>query len=50
MYTDIGPGVHGYRVRFVQIQGQIYTDIGSDVAVHVDSIKTRVERAYGFSA
>jgi len=50
MYTDIGSGVYGYRVRIIQIQGQMYTDIGSDVAVQVDSIKPRVESAPGFRA
>jgi len=29
MYTDIGSGVYGYRVRCIRIQGQIHTDIGS---------------------
>ena len=36
MYTDIGSGVYGYRVRFIQIEGHICTDIGSDVAVQVE--------------
>ena len=49
MYTDIGSGVYGYRVTIVQI-GSICTDIGSDLDVQADIMKTRIETTYGFSA
>ena len=48
------PDVYGYRVKCIRIWGQlrtdVRTDIGSEGTLQVDSIKTRVERAYGFSA
>ena len=33
------PDVYGYRVRFIQIKGQVHTDVGSDVTVQVDHIR-----------
>jgi len=47
VYTDVGLRVYGYRVRLVHIQVQNCADVGSDVGVQVDGIKTRVESAYG---
>ena len=43
MYTDIGSDVYGCGVRCVRM----FMDVGSDMAVQVDSINTRVESVHG---